>query len=92
MAAIGDQALPARPGAQKKPPKTTGPRGAADSVHFRERLDGAAHFLVRRAAYDRAAPCSLAASLPPRRSGGRRDAVALKARAPDAGPAYPSRG
>jgi hypothetical protein len=32
---------------QKKPPKRTAPRGAAESVHFRERLDGAAHFLVR---------------------------------------------
>src|SRR5262245_17712050 len=75
----------------KKPPKTTGPRGAADSVHFRERLDGAARFLVRRAAGDRSAsvflsrhPCQL------RHSVARRDALAWSACAPEAGPAHKS--
>src|SRR4051812_11577828 len=80
-----------RAGAQKKPPKATGPRGAADAADF------GSDWTVRRTslcavpfATDRRR-VTLPASMPTSRSAARRNAIALKACAPDASPATRSR-
>src|SRR5436853_878435 len=71
----------------KKAPENNGSEGGSGLRGFRERLDGAAHFLVCRAACDRGTQRLAPASMPASSPGGPQRRLALTARAPDAGPA-----
>src|SRR5436190_21723195 len=68
--------LPSIRSAHKKAPENNRSEGGCGRRGFRERLDGAAHILVRRAVYDRQLPALPPASMPASCRAARRDALA----------------